>query len=441
MTSPRRLPYPLNQSAAIVNTTSSDTPDDVVLTWPTDDPDEKVDIVVRASFSDWLKIASCVDVGRDIAYPDDQVEIWQIWGRLIVATICEGVLSCVQTNALVQDAIANQVIVSGVNPDRVPPYQSGIIGDRFPVAAQQSEIATITGCDRNELWGMIFETVNRICDTGLQTLQQIVAINDKAERIANAVALIPIFGDLLGEAVLLIINEADNIRNAYEAYDDLTVREQIACDLFQLVCEDCRMLTYEELIGYFGTLAGVDWRDIAVQAFIDYWLGTTGVGNLAVFYATNTLVLYTLFLQSKFGSARGTQALATWALLGKDTPSNDWELLCGPCGPTLSLVPTADALDSAITYLGNNQWRAVGYERPTDLAFGIRDVENRCFVISPNAEPITGLNGIFHSWQFCNDTTNTGPGGMIAGAFKQVVITRSKGTGVPDLTFTAILQQ
>lgn len=52
--------------------------------WPTADPNEIVTVEMSLSFNDYKKIASSVDVGRDIAYPDESVLVWATWAASFV---------------------------------------------------------------------------------------------------------------------------------------------------------------------------------------------------------------------------------------------------------------------------------------------------------------------------------------------------------------------
>ena len=51
--------------------------------WSTSDTDEQVDITLRLSLNEYVALATCVDVGRDIAYGDNSNYLWWLWCRAV----------------------------------------------------------------------------------------------------------------------------------------------------------------------------------------------------------------------------------------------------------------------------------------------------------------------------------------------------------------------
>ena len=91
---PRKLPYPLFRPETII---SSGPQSGSInnLKWPTSDPDEQVKIELRLSLKQYVKIASAIDAGRDIAYGSDSENIWWLWNVALasIQTVVNQVLA------------------------------------------------------------------------------------------------------------------------------------------------------------------------------------------------------------------------------------------------------------------------------------------------------------------------------------------------------------
>lgn len=80
--STRRLPYPLDTTLDMESVVGSDQFVEVDLSsWSESDPDIKINIILNLSLNEYVALASCIDVGRDIAYGDNSIELWYIWVR------------------------------------------------------------------------------------------------------------------------------------------------------------------------------------------------------------------------------------------------------------------------------------------------------------------------------------------------------------------------
>lgn len=78
----RELPYPLELTLDIESAVDSDQlAHSDLSSWSESDPDIKISIILNLSLNEYIALASCVDVGRDIAYGDNSIELWYIWCR------------------------------------------------------------------------------------------------------------------------------------------------------------------------------------------------------------------------------------------------------------------------------------------------------------------------------------------------------------------------
>lgn len=296
------------------------------------------DLVLTVSEQEYIQILSALINGVITTYP----QIWMtvlypyIKAAKLSNTLCQKIEDCIDETPSLQ-ALITDISVSNYTYPSTLPVDTPEMENRFPPAERSlSTSSPPAGCDNDILWAGILEMVNRLNLMCIDVLEQIIAEADKAERIARAVALVPFFGDLAGEVVIAIAEESENLRNAYVAHVTQAVLEDIACDLFEMVCEECRYPTFDEVLDYYSSLgiSGVDdWANIGYTAMIDLLIGSSGLANLVVFFTVNTSVLFTLFLGGAVLNRRGSKWLNIWNLLGEDFPSSDWEILCDGCEP------------------------------------------------------------------------------------------------------------
>lgn len=334
----RPIQYPLNRSQGLeYNTGLIETIDEPFL-WSVEDPDERVSITLNLSLNEYVALASAIDVGRDIAYGQASLAIWWLWVRSVnPMAFCEQVNDCIDTNTATQISINNMVQSFGfINPDTIDPIAPQM-PTRFPPEERAEEIyPPPASCDLDELWGGILEVVTRLDEIGLDFLQDVVSHNDKAERIANIIDLVPLFGDIAADVITIFSDIAPDLRNGYVAHSSQQVLEETACALFELVCEECRYPTYQEYYDHYASAGISGVQDIAsygITALMDYLIGTNGLANAVIWYTMNVGVLFTLYLGGTFLNRRGTKWLGIWASIGEENPSSAWEVLCDGCEP------------------------------------------------------------------------------------------------------------
>ncbi len=296
------------------------------------------DLVLTVTESEYIQILSALINGVITTYPQTWMIVLYpyIKAAKLSNLLCAKIEACIGSTPSLQQTITN-VSVSNYTYPATLPVDTPEMDNRFPPAQRsQSTSSPPAGCDKDVLWAGILEQVNRLNLMCIDVLEQIISEADKAERIARAIALIPFFGDLAGEVVIAIAEESENLRNAYVAHVTQEVLEDIACDLFDMVCAECRYPTFDEVLDHYANLGitGMDdWANIGYTAIVDLLLNSSGLANLVVFFTVNTSVLVTLYLGGAVLGRRGSKWLNIWNLLGEDFPSTDWEILCDACEP------------------------------------------------------------------------------------------------------------
>lgn len=321
----------------------------------------------------------------DITPEEAAATAYQIYGEWLSGECsldCNDVLACVQT--VIEDIIAGGTI----NVNVIDPSDTEVIETRFPTASRNAGILPDpVGCNKDELWSGILEIVTRIDDNGRDFWETVVAETDTIERIAEIIALVPLFGDIIGEGLELLADIAPTMRDKYLAFSSATVIEETACDLFQLVCAECRYPTYQEVYDYYAGLSAIGeehWEELAFEALIDILLGTESSANAIVYWTTNIVQLWVLAALSTWLRTIGVKFIALWAKLGAADPSDNWEILCGECGEEPS--PCDGVMDQLGVQFGTTYEAAEGNECLLHCTSGPKQGDNSYYV-SLNTNP------------------------------------------------------
>lgn len=374
----RGLPYPLKnpETFSIVDAEGSVThltPD----IFPPDN-DEKINIVLNLSLNEFVAIASSIDVGSDIAYGDDRNLIWWTWVRSFIGTAatmtCEDVADCIEgeiaegnttlINSLTQNNIANG---TGGNYNRVNGDITTVLDRNSPLSLQE-EINPEFECNLDALWGGIRHgIVERLDDTARDLLEDLAVINDIPQRFQAFIDVIPVLGDIAEGIVTLATEVIPDILNLYNSYSSEAILDEIACDLFAMVCDECRYPTFEELYNYYSTL-GYELSAMNAQTLAPLMQKIAGmIGALqpssVVYHSMITFQLFTLYLQAEWNGNAGVGAILKFAKIGEDFASNNWFDLCDSCDNPYR-IKIWD-----LTQSENTTYRAASY--PTTSGHGI----------------------------------------------------------------------
>lgn len=77
----RGLRFPNRHPLSSTSTVDDDSLQNPQLSWLTDDPAQRVNVVLNLSLDEFVAIASAIDAGRDIAYGEASEAIWWLWTR------------------------------------------------------------------------------------------------------------------------------------------------------------------------------------------------------------------------------------------------------------------------------------------------------------------------------------------------------------------------
>lgn len=128
-------------------------PSSIPLSWPFAEHDEQTEIVLRLSLDEYVALASCVDVGSDIAYGSEALRLWWTWTKSFLGENmikdCNDVIDCMadinatqdgRLSALEADSSA-QATQIGINSAAIAVLQAEMLAATGAIGVLQTEVA------------------------------------------------------------------------------------------------------------------------------------------------------------------------------------------------------------------------------------------------------------------------------------------------------------
>jgi hypothetical protein len=229
--------------------------------------------------------------------------------------------------------VINQIIQnnssSSIDVDSTTQYDIRYTNGSQPISEVSLDDG-MGGCDLDVLWGACLEVAERMAQMGLDILETYTASADKIQKIANLSSAIPFVGDIANSLLLAAADIAQDIENAYVAYQTQAIIENVACDLFCMVQAECRYPTFDELLDYYGSGGDTSLNEILSLTYTQLYaqIFSTILGNPIVWYGVQTFALATLYLDGVVLGNEGTKTISLWADIGASNSSNTHETLC-----------------------------------------------------------------------------------------------------------------
>lgn len=391
---PRRLSWLLRHPNSITEITDDVTVNNLTPDLFPTDPNEKVMIGLNISLNEYVTIASALDVGRDIAYNEQSISVWQLWVSVLEqaeSMSCEDVADCIETSPDVQLAITNEyqstvnqfLLDNGVvNPNQVDPNET-TMQDRFPESNTEpiSPFPDTDPCDLNSLWAGIRECVERLDLESRDLLEDINVYNDRVEQIFEVIDLVPLLGDIIKDVSDFFTELVPDLLNGYNAFSSPSALDNVACDLFCLVKDECRYPTYDEFLEYFTSrsVAGLATNPQLLN-YSQVWSAVAavpaGVGSL-VWHTLVAWNVLTMGFGGKWNGTYGKSTLRIWCSFGEDLPNDNWEILCDCTTYWTAYIPFTAPLAPPVSIVVGTQYaQAIANARSGDyfvevqIAFG-----------------------------------------------------------------------
>lgn len=323
--SPRKLPWPLYDQETNGNIT-----DDLGLTpnnfiWP-EDPEERTILPLYLSQREFTAILSSVDVGADIAYPEQYIEVYWILVRNLryMMPICSLIIDCVNNDVDTQQAIvnmlANNATFNEYLDERIGSLTSELIGTKL-----------IAGdCDEPVLAGRIKAIVDGMNRGNTDWFERIEAGTNSEEKFVLAVGAIPGIETLpIDDVVDFAQDLLEDFAENYDAQVDAALLQEWYCGLY---CKaqanaDCS-LTYGEIYEYFANRIGSGLTPFSALSDV---VGFIVNGE----FSGGTLVAdATMALQTGLMSTGGTffgSSLPSLAFIARDAGTSTFYEDCDVC--------------------------------------------------------------------------------------------------------------
>ena len=340
------------------------TPDDDIDCLPLDEqfvfPDQntRVTLTWEVSQEEWTKVMTSVMYGADLAYPDCAINAMSIFIRTVSAIVdlCTEIADCIDTSAAVQTAISDYIAQQGGSAG------AGTPDTVSPDANDNNLLPAGYTCDNDHLFGMSMEIVGMVHENTLELLQQIQASSGQWLDLVNSLLdNIPIV-ELVGISTEVVSWASASFVQDYESAWNTTTQQDIACELFCRIKDDCN-LSWDDV---WATYLDVS---LLTPPALDTFAGWWDVIEAAVFGSDKARVAGVGMLglaAMRFGGSfaqwvAGIRTLQQTIALAADATDPDWNILCTSCAPTYPSLQIGRCSDSfeagTLTQLTANTWQ------------------------------------------------------------------------------------
>jgi hypothetical protein len=249
----RKLPYPLYNQETNGNTTDDLglTPNDFV--WP-EDPTERTVVPFYLSQQEFTAIASAVDVGADIAYPEQYIAVWWLLVRSLrySVPICAQIIECIENDQDTKDAIVQMLIDNGEFNQYLNNTIGAIVGERL------IEPLVSGSCDPATLMGKVKALVDRMNKTNEDFLEIIEVGTNDEEKLSALIEMVPgLNQEPIGDVIDFLQDILEDFTENYNAAITDARLLEIYCGLYCIAKgkDDCE-LNYTDVFDYFAVKVG-----------------------------------------------------------------------------------------------------------------------------------------------------------------------------------------
>lgn len=308
-------------------------------TWP-DDPDERTVLPLYVSLNEWIALASSVDVGADIAYPQQYVEVFWILVRNLRYSmpICALLIDCIENDLDTQQALATFL---ANNPLATQALQS-LIDNGSLITNQTNPI--VQNDDLDALFGAVTFLVDTMHEANVDLFEALEASTNSRETGQIVFEAIPIIETLPFDEISEYIDTiayavAENYASQWTTTPITGMRDKLRCGLFCLARANGNSLSWDLIKNYFWNLVGYNVGD-AVELLFDFvnFFGSGTWSGDEIVYISFANQATALTVANKFAEMTFPQ-LATIMQLGQNDPDPDWALVCEDCPvPNIQLI-------------------------------------------------------------------------------------------------------
>jgi hypothetical protein len=327
---PRPLPYPL-RNAAQIEGLGDELPSPFEIVQGLENG-VKLPFTLLLTLEEYVMLSSALDVGRDIAYPNEQFLVWDLWVSRQM-DICELIANCLNdenspANAAARN-IANKSNGNGANgnapfynPDN-PESDENLVGENG------------AGCTYDEIYGACVSVIQQMHQNTLDFFDQLNLVASNKDKAKALIASVPYVGTLAADTIVeTVIAINTTIQTGYNAQYTDNLAEGFSCDLFCAVKENCSLSiadVFEYMLPKIPTELSVEmtaaYRDPTAMLNLLRTIGDlTGSGYVYLMWCAQLGLGNTL--NNLFGGVSLSNLIINTKL---SDPSDDYLLLCTDC--------------------------------------------------------------------------------------------------------------
>lgn len=329
----RKLKYPLYNQETNGNIT-----DDAGLplnefVWPSD-PEERAILPLYVSQREFTAILSSMDVGADIAYPEQYISVMWIMVRNLRygVNICDMIASCIANDENVQ-ATLRAFIQNDVS---MREWVEDVVQQGAPVSPEKNTGLIVQTEDLDALFGAVTYLVDTMNGANEDLYQAIEASSNNREGGQILFESIPIFETLpldeISEYVdFMVSSVAENYASAYTTTPITGLRDRIRCALFCLARNNGNSLSWEQIAEYF-------WGEVnftvgnyyeVISDFVEFV--TTGSWSGEEIATISFANIASVLSGAQEFAGMTFPNLTAIMQLGLNDPDPDWMMLCEEC--------------------------------------------------------------------------------------------------------------
>jgi hypothetical protein len=303
------------------------------------------------------KLYSALTTGLRLEYPDEEQQLlWNFWESFACMELCTAVLQSFANNVDCQQALVDLLGGLGFSPN------SGGSGEVIPSIAGQN-LNMSTDCTDDGTYAVAYAMAGMLNTVAEDFLDIIQDVTSELEMTGEVLDNIPLIGSFIATAIDIasyLINEA---QASYLASWTTTIQDNIACEIWQYMCDDCE-ITLDEIAQAYRQLLPT--ADIPTQ-FADWVQWAAWFTNVSPSSATQTVAVFHFLILTiwRMGSQFGTSThrLLQIASQQAGTLSPPVECECGGAwGYEWDFTTTNGQLDGWLpTATGGTYTAGVGY--------------------------------------------------------------------------------
>lgn len=331
-----------------------------------------VPLAIKLSQAQYIKILSALSVGAYIVSNDEAMETIELFLQLTAGTMdfCDVIADCIGNSAAVQAALSNYTTQQGGSAG------AGTPDSVSPDANDNNLLPPGYTCDNDHLFGMSMEVVGMVHENTLELLQEIQSNAGQWLDLVNSLLdNIPVV-ELLGISTEVISWASASFVQDYESAWNTTTQQDIACELFCRIKDDCN-LSWDDVWDTYLDVSLI--TPPALDTFEGWW----DVIENAVFGSDKARVAGVGMLglaAMRFGGrfakwVAGIRTMKETIALAANATDSDWSILCTNCNPPnptpefVVLCAGGGSGGQNLTSLGGARWRA-----ETTVRAGVPDI-------------------------------------------------------------------